>query len=72
MKIFQKFNLLALVVLLAGCGTTPATFDNRAMCTLAKDSAYVVSMYGPIGLSSKVNGRDAAAMCGASETTGAK
>jgi hypothetical protein len=49
---------------LAGCGTVnPGTFSNRVSCTVAKDGALYVSMYGPIGIASKIEQIDADVIC---------
>jgi aromatic ring-opening dioxygenase LigB subunit len=50
-----------LSLLLAGCGTNPfkGEFTNRVSMTLGGDEAHVSSMYGPIGITSKVDPKDA-------------
>jgi hypothetical protein len=54
-------------VALSGCGTVPeALFSNRVSCTVAKDGAMYVSMYGPIGIASKIEQIDADVICGES------
>jgi hypothetical protein len=53
---------LALIsLLLAGCGTNPfnGEFTNRVSMTLGGDEAHISSMYGPIGITSKVDPKDA-------------
>ena len=54
--------LLALCATLAGCGSLD--LSNRVACTVARDQALVVSMYGPIGVASKVDKRDRLMLCG--------
>jgi len=46
---------------LSGCATE--TFTNRLACTVAGDLAYHVSMYGPIGISSKIDAKDSKVVC---------
>ncbi len=54
--------LLVVLLALAGCGTS-TTFENRAVCTLDRSSAFVVSRYGPLGISSELAKADVAALC---------
>jgi aromatic ring-opening dioxygenase LigB subunit len=53
--------LILLSLLLAGCGTNPLAgkFTNRVVMTLSGDEAHVNSMYGPLGIASKVDPKDA-------------
>ena len=53
--------LILLSLLLAGCGSNPLAgkFTNRVMLTLGEDEAHVNSMYGPLGIASKVDAKDA-------------
>lgn len=57
----MKTLLLALCLVLAGCGTNPfkGQFANRLSVSVAGDEAYVNSMYGWIGVTSKIDDRDA-------------
>jgi hypothetical protein len=59
-KLLQKAAVLS-VILLAGCGSNPfkGTLTNRVSMTLGGDEAHVSSMYGPIGITSKVDPKDA-------------
>jgi hypothetical protein len=50
-------RLMLVALLLAGCESSPLA--NRVSMTLAGDEAYVNSMYGPLGLTSKIDKRDA-------------
>lgn len=43
------------VALLSGCS---ATFTNRLACARGGDTAFVVSLYGPIGVASAIDSRD--------------
>lgn len=58
----MKLCLLLLTVLLSGCSTV-SSFDNRVSCSLDGKEAYVNSMYGPLGVTSKVDKRDAEVIC---------
>jgi hypothetical protein len=58
------FVVLVMAALLSGCGSLKGQFENRAVCTVAKDQALTVSMYGPIGIASKLAEQDAAVLCG--------
>jgi aromatic ring-opening dioxygenase LigB subunit len=53
--------LILLSLLLAGCGTNPfkGEFTNRVSMTLGGDEAHISSMYGPLGITSKVDPKDA-------------
>jgi aromatic ring-opening dioxygenase LigB subunit len=59
-KLLQKAAILS-VIMLAGCGTNPfkGEFTNRVVMTLSGDEAHVNSMYGPLGIASKVDPKDA-------------
>lgn len=66
----MKHSLLAILAFsltavgTAGCSSIPGTtFDNRIVCTIGKDKAYFVSLYGPIGVAANINSGDAAVMC---------
>jgi hypothetical protein len=54
-------RLVLISLLLAGCGTNPfkGEFTNRVSMTLGGDEAHISSMYGPIGITSKVDPKDA-------------
>lgn len=58
----MKFILLFSVTVLSGC-TTLKAFDNRVSCSMDRQEAYVNSMYGPIGVTSKVSAKDAKEIC---------
>lgn len=55
--------LVALATTLGGCATLEGRMDNRLACTLAKDKAYLVSEYGPVGVSATISAKDAAVIC---------
>lgn len=47
---------------LCGCSTLEA-FDNRISCSMDGKHAYLNSMYGPLGVASRVTPADAKAIC---------
>jgi hypothetical protein len=58
---------IAVLLLLAGCASDKL-FTNRLACTYAGDKAFVISLYGPIGVTSEIDEADAkrlAGKCGA-------
>lgn len=67
----MKKSLIVLALLAAAAASTGCAagagfsdkFANRVACTVAKDKAYVVSEYGPVGLSSTIDDRDRAVIC---------
>lgn len=64
-------HTIAILVLaaLAGCSSITsgigAQLSNRVTCTVARDGARYVSEYGPIGVASVIDAKDAAVICGA-------
>jgi hypothetical protein len=58
-------NLLLVITAfsLSGCAAIAAKFENVPVCALGHDRAFVVSMYGPFGLSSEITQRYIGAMC---------
>ena len=58
-----KLALLAVALLLSGCAGIAAKFENVPVCALINDRAFIVSMYGPFGLSSEITERYVAGMC---------
>lgn len=57
-------TILILLATLAGCSVT-GQLENRVACTVARDGARYVSEYGPLGIASKIDAKDAAVICGA-------
>lgn len=55
--------LLALTLSLTGCANLKGMFVNRAACTVSGEQLLVASMYGPIGIVSKIDEADSAAVC---------
>lgn len=56
----MKALLLIPIILLAGCSTI---FENRVSCTVGDPKAFYTSMYGQIGVSSKISEVDSKAIC---------
>lgn len=50
-----KLCILSAALLLGGCSSLSKEFENRLACT-PDGKAYVVSMYGPLGIASKIDG----------------
>jgi hypothetical protein len=61
----MKRTLIILATLaLAGCASLDGlTLDNRVTCTAARDKAFVVSEWGPVGISSVISPKDAEVIC---------
>ena len=60
MKTISVILFMVLFVLLfSGC----ANFENRLVCTVANDRAYVVSLYGPVGIGTQIAQKDSAIIC---------
>jgi hypothetical protein len=56
--------LMSVAVLTSGClATLDGKFENRVSCTVAKDKAFVVSEYGPVGIASKIADKDKDVIC---------
>ncbi len=65
-EINKMKTILALVMALslAGCAATrPAFLENRLVCTVAKDKAFAVSIWGPIGISGEIAKADTEVVC---------
>ncbi len=50
-------------VLLSGCATRPEWLGNRLACSPTGHRAWIVSLWGPLGLASELDGADAQAIC---------
>ena len=61
----MKYLMTLCLLALTGCsGMIPqGTLANRVSCSVAKDEAYVVSKYGPVGISSTIDPKDTAVIC---------
>ena len=59
----KKMLLIVCVVALSGCASISEQLENRAVCTVSKDQAFVISMYGPIGIASKLSDKDSPVIC---------
>jgi hypothetical protein len=55
------------LLLLSGCASMKGTFENRVACTADGKELLVASMYGPIGVVSKISEDDAAVICAKKE-----
>lgn len=55
--------LVSLALLLSGCAGMETSLENRIACTVARDSAYAVSLWGPVGITAKIAPRDAKVVC---------
>ena len=60
----RKLIVVLAVLALSGCSTFKGTFENRAVCTVSGGQMMAVSLYGPLGIASKISAEDAAAVCG--------
>lgn len=60
----MKYFILVLVLALSGCANFRAEYlGNRVTCTVAKDKAYVTSLWGIIGISSEIVAKDSKTIC---------
>jgi hypothetical protein len=63
----KQFLTVALLLIAAtalqACDTLSKKFENRLACSLDRSEAYVVSKYGPLGISSEIQKDDAALAC---------
>ena len=59
----RLLGLGALALILSGCSSLNKYLDNRAVCAVGDSTAYTLSLYGPIGLSSKLNSADSSKIC---------
>jgi hypothetical protein len=60
-------SIFALSLLaLSGCSSlTGATFENKLTCSAGDTEAFLVSKYGPIGISTSFSAKDSVAICAA-------
>jgi hypothetical protein len=64
----KTLTLLTLVGALAGCASTrPEFLENRVVCTVAQEKAFVVSQWGPVGITAEVASADAKVICKSGE-----
>ena len=59
----MKLCLITASLALAGCSNLLPSLENRLTCAVAKDKAFVVSQYGPVGISSVIADQDRAEIC---------
>jgi hypothetical protein len=56
--------ILPLLALLSGClASLDGAMENRLACTVAGDSLFMISEYGPVGISAKISEKDRAVVC---------
>lgn len=58
----MKHIIIIAAILLSGCSTLEKQFANRIVFAADGKSAFVASMYGPLGIASKIDPDDAKAM----------
>ena len=58
-----RMMILAAALMLGGCAALDGALANRLACSVAGDGAYMVSMYGPVGVASVIDARDARRVC---------
>jgi hypothetical protein len=51
--------ILGACLALAGCGSVPGKYDNRALCTLNCDRAFVGVLFGGFGVTLELSSDDA-------------
>ena len=64
----MKYLILLVICLgVSGCANfrTDKYLGNRITCTVAKDKAYVTSLWGWLGISSELVSKDTVVICGA-------
>ena len=60
----NKLFCSLVLFLLTGCSSLRMDYlGNRLTCTVAKDKAYVTSLWGWIGISSEIVSKDAKVIC---------
>jgi hypothetical protein len=59
----RTLALLFITLHLGGCASLRGEFENRLACSANSDQAYLVSMYGPVGLATKVSSSDIPELC---------
>jgi hypothetical protein len=60
----MKLIMLMLTTLVvSGCASLDGKLENRVACTMAKDKAFVVSEYGPVGISAIISDKDRQVIC---------
>lgn len=60
----MRYLTILLLPILTACSFLPQqTLSNRIACTVARDQAFTVSQYGPLGLTSKIDPADGSIVC---------
>jgi len=57
------FIACMILYLMSGCSTIERQFENRISCTIDKSQYYVVSLWGPLGIASKIAKSDGEIVC---------
>lgn len=63
MRAAPSFGVLWLAAMLAGCGSQPKLFENRASCTLDGKELHVLSKWGRFSIGTQVADADAVVAC---------
>jgi hypothetical protein len=63
--VFKIIGAAVLGITVSGCSSIGVDkyLGNRITCTVAKDKAYVTSMWGIIGISSEIVAKDSKVIC---------
>lgn len=59
----KLMSLMLLGMLVSGCAFDSKLLENRVSCTVAKDKAFVISQYGPVGIASTIAEQDKNVIC---------
>jgi hypothetical protein len=60
----KRTMIIFAAFILAGCATFDGlTLDNRVACTAARDKAFSVSQWGPVGITAQIADADAKVIC---------
>lgn len=54
----KRLMIVGILVGLTGCGSISKEFQNKLACTPSGE-AYLISMYGPLGVASKIDVQNA-------------
>jgi hypothetical protein len=59
----KRIASILVLLALAGCAGLDGKLENRVACTAAKDKAFFVSEYGPVGVAATIADADRAVIC---------
>lgn len=52
------------VISMTGCASfRDAYLENRVVCTVGQDKAFVVSQWGPVGITAEISAKDQGVIC---------